>query len=361
LILTQAVADYPVRYRVGGQQQGELAQVQLIDAQEAAEVLQGQPTLPGLMEPGQPPVQAVVDEAGGQPQQEVALQGGAGALDLEAVGPGTSRGDAGRADCAGRRHPHLGRPDPGAFDCRAGGGILLMFHHFLQRDAGRLEEVGMSRRIAVFVAVVFGLHGAAGLLHADLPLSILAVPGLPSPNDVVKVLDALTRKESDTTFDIKVGSTVSQGKLLIARTRLDVVMERTSRNWRGRVHVLVTVPSDVSYSLDLAEIRPEHISTDARLRVILVTMPGPRVENVTPRLSELHTENTFKHGRFRRYDADVARGLQSTMLQQDYQERARKQAESQLPKIREQAREALQEFLEKLLRATCPGLRVVVE
>src|SRR5206468_496842 len=74
-----------VGQRVGGQQQGVAPQVQLIDAQRAAEPLQDRLAVPGQVEAGQLPAQAVVDEAVGQLQQEVALQGGLGLLDVEAV------------------------------------------------------------------------------------------------------------------------------------------------------------------------------------------------------------------------------------------------------------------------------------
>src|SRR5262249_1620161 len=83
--LHQAVANDAVGDRVRGQQQGVLAQVHLIDAQGTAEALPGQATLPGVVELAQPPVQAVVDEATGQLQPEIALHAGAGTLDVETV------------------------------------------------------------------------------------------------------------------------------------------------------------------------------------------------------------------------------------------------------------------------------------
>src|SRR4051794_17785612 len=137
---------------------------------------------------------------------------------------------------------------------------------------------------------------------------------LPSPGDVVSLIDTLTKKESATSVDVKKGKTVGQGKLLVARTKVDVAMERSSRNWRGRVLVNVTVPTEISYSIDLREIRPEHITLDAKNRVLIVAMPPLRVEDVTPLLSSLKADNTFKHARFRRMDKDVSQGLQNTML-----------------------------------------------
>src|SRR6185369_13122110 len=99
------------------------------------------------------------------------------------------------------------------------------------------------------------LSAALALVAASAsPLDLLVSP-LPSPTDVIGVLDALTKKHSSTSVDVKVGATVSQGKLLIARTSVDVAMERSSRNWRGRVLVTMTVPTEVSYSINLADIR----------------------------------------------------------------------------------------------------------
>src|SRR5262249_37584465 len=81
----QGEADDLVGYRVGSQQQGEAAQVQLVDAQHDAEPLQAQAAVVGDLDPATLPVQAVVDEARREAQQEVALDGAHGALDVEAV------------------------------------------------------------------------------------------------------------------------------------------------------------------------------------------------------------------------------------------------------------------------------------
>src|SRR5215470_14986547 len=110
----------------------------------------------------------------------------------------------------------------------------------------------MTRRRALLL-VLCGLLGLVAPLHAYIGPLDLVVP-LPSPGDVVKVLDYLTQQESSTSMDVKVGNTTHQGKFLVARTRVDVAMERSSRNWRGRVVVQMSVPSDISYSVDLSKI-----------------------------------------------------------------------------------------------------------
>jgi hypothetical protein len=213
----------------------------------------------------------------------------------------------------------------------------------------------------LLVLVSCGLLVPSAAVRAYVgPLDLL-VPGLPSPTDVVKLIDALTRKDSDTSMDVKLGSTTSQGKLLVARTRVDVAMERSSRNWRGRVVVQMTVPSDISYSVDLARIRPEHVRLDEKKRQLTVAMPTPEVEDVTPLLNTVRIDNTFRHARFKRLDGDTSRQLQNVMLREDYQARARKSALDRLPQVREQGKGALQALLQKLIGRTFPGITVVVE
>jgi hypothetical protein len=104
----------------------------------------------------------------------------------------------------------------------------------------------------------------------------------------------------------------------------------------------MTVPSDVSYSVDLRAIRPEHVRAHPTQRLLIVTMPDPEVEDVTPLLSDLKAENTFKGARFRRLDADASREIQNALLREDYQARAAKEARDRIPEVRERARGALQ-------------------
>jgi hypothetical protein len=215
-------------------------------------------------------------------------------------------------------------------------------------------------RAATTVLLLGACLAAVAPPRAVAQLTLL-VPALPSPTDVVKLIDTLTKKDSSTGVDVKLGQTVGQGKLLIATTRMDVHLDRSSRNWRGRVEVRMTIPSEVAYTIDLADIRPEHIRCDHARRVLLVAMPTPRVASVTPDLAAARTERTFKRARFRRLDADVARELQNTILTGDYQARARATAEARLAQIKKSGREPLQAFFEALLSRTLPGTRVIVE
>jgi hypothetical protein len=215
----------------------------------------------------------------------------------------------------------------------------------------------MVRKLAAATLALAVLLGATPA-PAVLPLEVF---GLPSPTDVVRLLDALTRKDSSTSVEVKPGTPVRQGKLLVARSRLEVVLERSSRNWRGQVHVHLSVPSDVTYSLDLADIRPEHVRVDAGRRLLIVALPAVRVEDVTPVLTSLKAEDKFKHARFRRFDGDASREMQNAMLKEDYQLHARKEGEARLPEVREQARAALEELLQALLRPGCPDIQVRVE
>ena len=114
----------------------------------------------------------------------------------------------------------------------------------------------MTQRIQLLVVVGVILAFAAVVSAYTGPFSLL----MPSPGEVVKIIDALTKSDSATAVDVKVGRTVSQGKLLVARTRIDVELERSSRNWRGRVQVQMIVPSEITYSIDLSQIK--HLSKD---------------------------------------------------------------------------------------------------
>ncbi len=220
----------------------------------------------------------------------------------------------------------------------------------------------MPRRALLLLAFALCLTGGAALLQRARGQSLLT-PGLPlpSPTDVVGVIDALTKKDSETTVDVKVGKTVAQGKLLVARTRVDVTLERSSRNWRGRVLVLTKVPSEVAYAIDLTEVKPERIRSDAKRGVLIVTMPPLHVENVTPLLAETKSDRTYKRARFRFYDANTAHELENAILKEDYLKRARKEGEKRLPEVREQGRASLQRFLQQMLWGAYPEAKVVVE
>jgi hypothetical protein len=220
----------------------------------------------------------------------------------------------------------------------------------------------MRRRVVWVLALVGCVAGAPAAPPPAWALDLLT-PGLPlpSPTDVIGVIDALTKKDSDTKVGVKVGGTVAQGKLLVARTRADVTLERSSRNWRGRVFVSTTVPSDITYAIDLSELKAEHIRSDAERRVLVVSMPRLQVENVTPLLAETKTDRTYKRARFRFYDARTARDLENVILREDYLKRAREEGQARLPQVSEQGRSALQGFLQQVLRGAYPDVKVVVE
>jgi hypothetical protein len=215
----------------------------------------------------------------------------------------------------------------------------------------------MARGIGLGLACVLAL-GVASSAPADLLL-----PGLPlpSPGDVIKVIDALTKKDSDTTVDVETSKAVNQGKLLVARMRVHIALERSSRNWRGRVSVTTKVPSEITYTIDLAQIRPEHIRVDAKRHLLIVKMPPLQVESVAPLLAKMESERKYKRGRFRFFDADTVRQLENAILKEDYLAKAREVGREQLPDVREQSRATLQNFLQQVLRRSAPGVRVVVE
>src|SRR5512142_997300 len=71
--------------RVGGQQQGEAAEVQFVDAERAAEVLQDRAAVRGHVKPPGMVVEHVVDEPRGKVQEELAAERVQGPFDAHAV------------------------------------------------------------------------------------------------------------------------------------------------------------------------------------------------------------------------------------------------------------------------------------
>lgn len=194
--------------------------------------------------------------------------------------------------------------------------------------------------------------------YAALPLLALELIG---PTDVIGLIDHLTKSETPTSVDVQVGAMVSQGKLLVGRLKVNVTMERSSRNWRGQVMSQLTVPTEISYAIELSGIRPEHVRLDVKNKLLVVTMPAPRVESVTPVLAEVKQENTFRAARFRMLDRHVGTEMQNTMLLHDYQARAREAGESHAAAMRAEGRTRLQGLLQTLMAKSCPGLIVLVE
>ena len=84
-LVDQGEGHRQVGQRVGGQQQGEPAQVQLVDAERAAEAVQDHAAVRGHVELGGPVAEHVVDEPGGEVQQELAADRRQGPLDAHAV------------------------------------------------------------------------------------------------------------------------------------------------------------------------------------------------------------------------------------------------------------------------------------
>jgi hypothetical protein len=191
-----------------------------------------------------------------------------------------------------------------------------------------------------------------------LPLELL---GLPGPSDVVAAIDYLTKKDSKTKVDVKAGKVTSAGKLLIGRLRVDVKMERSSKNWRGTVSSTIIVPTEISYAVDLADIKPHHVRIDAEERALIVVMPPPRVEAVTPLLSEVRKDTGYRGVRFRMTDGHTGTELQHAMLLHDYQAKAKKVGEEHAAKVRSDGKERFRELLEALLGRAFRGLSFRVE
>lgn len=209
----------------------------------------------------------------------------------------------------------------------------------------------MYQRAILFLLV-------SGATATALPLELL---GLPGPTDVLSAIDYLTKKDSKTTVNVKAGKMVSAGKLLVGRLTVDVKLERSTKNWRGKVSSTLVVPSEISYAVDLSELREQHVRVDVEARALIVKMPVPKVEAVTPLLASLKQETGFKGLRWKLTDGHAGTELQHAMLVHDYQAKARELGEKQAAKVREQGRRRFGELLEALLGPAFPGLAFRVE
>jgi hypothetical protein len=207
----------------------------------------------------------------------------------------------------------------------------------------------------VCVALALGLGATVGVAY---PLPLLLLPG---PTDVIAAVDYLTKKDSAVEVRVKTGKVESRGKLLVGEVRADIHLQRSSRNWRGQVSSSLTVPSEIRYAIDLADLQVAAIRTDAQTGTLYVRLPPVRVETVTPLLPEVQKDVTYRGVRFRLLDAPVATELQHAMLLHDYQSVARQRGESQSALMRDVARARMRQLLEGLLLPAYPGLTVQVE
>ena len=213
----------------------------------------------------------------------------------------------------------------------------------------------MSKRLFVLSAVVF-----IAALCPPSPAGVPLIPGVTSPTYIIKLIDALTRRDKPTLVEATHGATLQEGKLLVARKKMDVRLERSSHNWRGRMVVTLIVPSDITYTVDLRAIRAEHLRLDESKTKVVVTMPTPCVEDVVPMLTEITVDDGFRHARTKLLDRKVALQLQNDMLKKDLLPQTRLIAEC-TPDVREQARQALGELLTKVFAGAGVRLEVVVE
>ena len=202
------------------------------------------------------------------------------------------------------------------------------------------------------------------LLFACIPAFPSAIP-LPlllvvDPKILLDLVDGLTRRDTETVGSATQGPIVREGKLIVARRKMDVKLERSSYNWRGRVNVVLKVPSEVTYTIDLKSLRAEHLRIDEEANTVVVTMPEPRIEDVVPTLTAVKVDDAFRQARAKFIDKKVAVELQNAMLKKDLLPHARKLAECP-PEVREQAREAFGELLEKVFGAAGVKLDVIVE
>lgn len=154
---------------------------------------------------------------------------------------------------------------------------------------------------------------------------------------------------------------IDQTKLVVAKSPITVDVTRTSENWRGMVSVRVTVPCDVSYAVDLSQLRQDDVQWDAKTKLMRLQMPRVEIDTVTPNLKERSTTSTYSGWRFKYYDGSVSSDLEDKLLD-GVQNEARKLAREQVNSvIKSAARDKLQNFVRKMIQPAVPDAQVVVE
>jgi hypothetical protein len=88
---------------------------------------------------------------------------------------------------------------------------------------------------------------------------------------------------------------------------------------------------------------------------------GQVAEVVTPLLPDVKIKNDYNRARFKLIDTDTSRELQNVMLREDYQSKARKEAQKHIARVREEGKGPLEAFLRRLLAGSFPGLTITVE
>jgi hypothetical protein len=178
--------------------------------------------------------------------------------------------------------------------------------------------------------------------------------------ELVKLVEKTTRSDTPMVVKARLRQTIGEQKLQVSKTNLDVNMEKSTSNWRGSIRVVMDVPCEITWTMDLSQINPSHLRLDAGRRVLYVKAPPIHVESVSPVLEKMEFRSEFGWGRSRYVDVKMVQSLEAN-LRSGCRSEARSRAEKEADSVRKQGQAALQEFLRKVFKGAGVDLEVIVE
>jgi hypothetical protein len=178
--------------------------------------------------------------------------------------------------------------------------------------------------------------------------------------ELVKLVEKTTQHDTPTVVKARLRQTIGEQKLQVSKTNLDVNMDKSTSNWRGSVRVLMDVPCEITWTMDLSQINPSHLRLDAGRRMLHVKAPPIHVESVSPIIEKMEFRSEFGWGRSRYVDVKTVQSLEAA-LRSSCRSEARSRAEKEADSVRKQGQAALQEFLRKVFKGAGVDLEVIVE
>jgi hypothetical protein len=178
--------------------------------------------------------------------------------------------------------------------------------------------------------------------------------------EVVKYAEEATRSDSPTVTKARLRQTIGEQKLQVSKTSLDVNLEKSTSNWRGSVRVLMDVPCEITWAMDLSQISQAHLRLDPGRRVLYVKAPPVHVETVSPLIEKMHLRSEFGWARSRFVDVKTVQNLEAD-LRSECRGEARSRAEKETDSVRKQGQAALQDFLRKAFKGAGIDMEVIVE
>lgn len=177
---------------------------------------------------------------------------------------------------------------------------------------------------------------------------------------LVDVLDTVTRSQT-AEATAKLRGVVPQLKLSVYSAEIDVTVEGTDRIWRGTNTVKLSMPAEIQFTLDLEDLKPEHIKWDKARKIFKVKLPKVKIGAVAPRLEDQKievSESVFRPTWFRGGNATE---LVQQLTREHYRPRAVELAEKRMEDAQRAARDQVRDLLRRLWLDKDSGIEIVVE